>query len=80
MIFIIKTAMKLKKRYYLPTPKFWRRVGDGLLGVSTMITSASIFGDYKWLALASLLIGVIGKFLTNLFAVPSSDEYDDPVA
>lgn len=72
--------MNVKQRYYLPTPKFWRKVGDGLLGASTMITAASIYSDYEWLAMSSLLIGVIGKFMTNLFSDSVEEEDDDPVA
>lgn len=59
---------KIRTRYYLPTPKFWRKIGDSLLAVSTMITTASIYEDYKWLAIGALLVGVIGKFLTNMFS------------
>jgi hypothetical protein len=55
------------KQYYAPTPKKWRKIGDALLGISTMITGLSIVEEYKWLAIISLTLGVIGKFLTNLF-------------
>jgi len=56
------------KNYYLPTPKKWRKLGDALLGASTLITSYGIMQSYQWLALASLIVGVIGKFLTNFFS------------
>jgi hypothetical protein len=55
------------KQFYAPTPVKWRKIGDALLGVSTMITGLSIAEDYKWVAIVSLALGVIGKFLTNLF-------------
>lgn len=61
--------MKMSKRSYMqPTPRNMRRLGDGLLAVSTTITGAAIAGDVKWLAFVSLLFGVIGKFLTNFFS------------
>lgn len=66
--------MKLAKDYYLPTPIFWRKVGDALLACSTLITSYSIMEDYKWVAIASLLSGVVGKFLSNLFTVDATPE------
>ena len=54
--------------YGKPTPKKWRNLGDSLLGVSTTITGYAIMDNTQWLALASLGLGVIGKFLTNFFS------------
>ena len=56
-----------QKHYYAPTPKRWRKLGDALLGVSTTITGFAIIEEIKWLAIAALVSGVIGKFLTNFF-------------
>mgnify|MGYP001470589749 CR=1 FL=1 len=53
--------------YYKPTPTFWRKIGDGLLGISTFVTGLAITADYKELAIGSLIVGSIGKFLTNFF-------------
>ena len=55
------------KNYYKPTPIKWRRLGDALLAVSTTITSFALYEDIQWVALTALIIGVIGKFLTNFF-------------
>lgn len=55
------------KRYYAPTPKKWRKIGDALLAVSTTITASAIANHTDWLAYTSLALGVVGKFLTNLF-------------
>ena len=55
------------KNYYKPTPIKWRRLGDALLAVSTTITSFALYKDIQWVALTALIIGVIGKFLTNFF-------------
>jgi len=51
-----------------PTPRNLRRLGDGLLAASAVITSTSIASGNNVLAYISLGIGVIGKFLTNFFA------------
>lgn len=59
--------MKMKTSYYNPTPKKWRKLGDALLGVSTTITGFAIYEDVKWIAYTALIVGVIGKFLTNFF-------------
>jgi hypothetical protein len=58
---------KMLKNYYKPTPIKWRRLGDALLAVSTTITSFALYEDIQWVALTALIIGVIGKFLTNFF-------------
>ena len=59
--------MELKDNYNAPTPKKWRRLGDSLLSVGTMITGMAIYEDVKWLAITALIISVAGKFLTNFF-------------
>ena len=59
---------KMKTNYYDNTPKKWRKLGDALLGVSTTITGFAIYEEAKWVAIAALLTGVIGKFLTNFFS------------
>jgi hypothetical protein len=53
--------------YFKPTPEKYRKLGDALLSVSTMITGFAIYEEYKWLAFGALLIGSVGKFLTNFF-------------
>lgn len=62
-----KWEFKMKTNYYGPTPKKWRKLGDALLGVSTTITGFAIYEEAKWVAIAALLTGVVGKFLTNFF-------------
>jgi len=62
--------MKLKN-FYSPTPAKWRKLGDTLLGVSTTITGYSLYVDLKWVAGIALVLGVLGKFLTNFFVEDS---------
>jgi hypothetical protein len=64
---ISKTITKMKQNYFSPTPTKWRKLGDALLGVSTTITGFAIYEEAKWVAIAALLFGVVGKFLTNFF-------------
>jgi hypothetical protein len=64
---ISKTITKMKQNYFSPTPTKWRKLGDALLGVSTTITGFAIYEEAKWVAIAALLMGVVGKFLTNFF-------------
>ena len=70
---IFKTLTKMKQNYYTPTPKKWRKLGDALLGVSTTITGFAIYEEAKWVAITALLLGVVGKFLTNFFGEDEQD-------
>jgi hypothetical protein len=56
------------KKYYAPTSKKWRKIGDSLLAASATITSFAIYEKVDWLAYIALFSGVIGKFLSNLFS------------
>jgi len=53
--------------YYKPTPKNFRKLGDTLLGMSQFLTGYAVVMDEKWLALVCILIGTIGKGMTNFF-------------
>lgn len=67
---ITKSEKKMKniaQLYASPTPKFWRKMGDALLAVSTMITTYAIADEWsKYASLSALILGVVGKFITNL--------------
>jgi len=54
--------------YMKPTPKLFRKIGDGLLAMSTMVSGSMIVMDHKWFALTFLCVGAVGKFMTNLFS------------
>jgi hypothetical protein len=58
--------MKLKN-FYRPTPAKWRKLGDTLLGISTTITGYSLYNNLQWVAGIALVLGVLGKFLTDFF-------------
>lgn len=73
---------KVLHSYYKPTPRFWRKLGDALLGVSTFITGLAITEDHRELAIISLIIGSVGKFITNFFKEDDRnhhrrDDYED---
>ena len=55
------------KNYSKSTPRKWKKLGDALLGVSTTITGFSLYNDMKEVAIAALIIGSVGKFITNFF-------------
>jgi hypothetical protein len=53
------------KGYYKPTPAKFRKIGDALL-VGSAVVSAQ-FGDDPKVMLATQIVGILGKFLTNFF-------------
>jgi hypothetical protein len=62
-----KTTFTVKS-YWAPTPKKARKIGDALLGVFSVTSMSSMIMDHKGLSVASLVIGVVGKVLSNFFA------------
>jgi hypothetical protein len=62
-----KTTFSIKS-YWAPTPKKTRKIGDALLGVFSITSMSTMIMDYKPMAVASLIIGVVGKILTNFFS------------
>lgn len=60
--------MKIKDKYFAPTPKKWRKLGDALLAVSMYAQTQQMFtGQSDWLTVLSMA-GLAGKFLTNFFS------------
>ena len=60
---------KLNELYASPTPKKWRKIGDALLSVSTLLSTYSIADDWgKGVTIAMMITGVVDKFLTNFFS------------
>lgn len=73
--------------YYKPTPKKWRKIGDALLAVSSLVTGGgllafdqltSVFAPHelKIIIGTAFLAGIIGKFITNM--VEPKDEEVKP--
>lgn len=59
--------------YYKSTPKKIRKLADAILAASTFVSMSSIIANYSWLAITSLLLGALAKFLSNFFADDNSD-------
>lgn len=71
------------KHYWKPTPKKWRKLGDALLAVATVIAIGGIWQydslkeiftttELKIMIVSSIIFGVVGKFLTNFFKEDNS--------
>ena len=56
------------KGYWKATPLMFRKIGDALLGIFSIVSVSSVITEHKDLAIASLIIGVVGKILTNFFS------------
>lgn len=72
---VIKT---LKQKYWTPTPKKWRKIGDTFLAVSSVLAIGGLWQfdnlkdiftafEIKAMIVTSVSLGAIGKFLTNFF-------------
>jgi len=64
--------------YWKPTPKKWRKWGDSLLAVASVLAIGGLWQfdnlkdiftpfEIKSMIVTSIAFGVIGKFLTNFF-------------
>ena len=76
------------KNYWAPTPKRWKKIGDALLATSTVITVGGMLNfenlkeiftiaQIRWITIAPMILGVIGKFLTNFFKDPETPNLED---
>jgi hypothetical protein len=76
------------KNYWAPTPKKWKKIGDALLATSTVITVGGMLNfenlkeiftiaQIRWITIAPMILGVIGKFLTNFFKDPQTPNLED---
>lgn len=70
--------------YWKPTPKKWRRIGDGLLASASVLAIGGLWQfdnlkeiftptEIKGLIISSIVLGVLGKFLTNFFKEDTSE-------
>jgi len=66
------------KGYWKPTPLMFRKIGDALLGIFSIVSVSSVITEHKDLAVASLIIGILGKILSNFFTdTPAPVEPED---
>lgn len=73
----MKTLIKLSN-YYKPTPTKWRKIGDALLASAGIVAVGGLWqfenlkeiftmSEIKIMIISSIVLGVVGKFLTNFF-------------
>ena len=71
--------------YWKPTPKKWRRIGDGLLASASVLAIGGLWQfdnlkeiftptEIKGLIMTSIVLGVLGKFLTNFFKEDTTEK------
>lgn len=61
------------KRYFEPTPKRLRILGDSLAAGSLFVAGLSIVSGYEKIAIGIAIAGWIGKFISNFFADENTD-------
>ena len=75
---------KLKRKYWAPTPKKWRKIGDTFLALSSVLAIGGLWQfdnlkdiftafEIKAMIVTSISLGAIGKFLTNFFTEETKD-------
>ena len=75
---------RIQRSYWKPTPKKWRKIGDTLLAVSSVLAIGGLWQfdnlkdvftpfEIKAMILSSIVFGVVGKFLTNFFKEETSE-------
>lgn len=74
----MKKLQKLQRNYWKPTPKKWRKFGDSLLAVASVLAIGGLWQfdnlkdiftpfEIKSMIVSSIILGVCGKFITNFF-------------
>jgi uncharacterized PurR-regulated membrane protein YhhQ (DUF165 family) len=77
--------MKLKDKYWAPTPKKWRKIGDAILATGTFITAGALLEydkmkeiftpkEVKAIIVVAFVLGVAGKFITNFFTEDKKED------
>ena len=79
-----RKVSSLMCRYWKPTPKKWRRIGDSMLAVASVLAIGGLWqfdnlkdifttAEIKGMIVTSIILGVVGKFLTNFFKKETSE-------
>lgn len=64
------------KAWNKPTPKIMRNIGDALLAVAAFITPVAVYMEKPWVATTVVIMAIVGKFLTKLFAEKESEKQE----
>jgi hypothetical protein len=59
--------------YFQPTPRNLVNMGNALVGAATFGAGVSWVADRPTVSLALLVLGMIGKFVTEFFAMPEPE-------
>jgi hypothetical protein len=73
-----KKVSSVLSNYWKPTPKKWRKTGDALLASASVLAVGGLWQfdnlkeifsptEIKVMIVISIILGVVGKFLTNFF-------------
>ncbi len=56
----------IKTNYWSETHILAKKLGDSLLASATTAATFAIVNDYKGLGIALMIIGAVGKFISNM--------------
>ena len=57
--------LKQQTNYHKPTPKKWRKIGDAIMGLGTIITGVAAHFANPWIVVAAAALTYVGKTITN---------------
>jgi hypothetical protein len=69
--------MKLIENYYKPTPVLARKIGDSLMGAASIGASYAFATSNNKAAFVLFLMAVVGKFISNFWAVDNEAKSED---
>ena len=72
-------------KYWKPTSKKWRKTGDALLAAASVLAIGGLWQfdnlkeiftptEIKVMIVTSIVLGVVGKFLTNFFKEDTTEK------
>lgn len=64
------------KKYFEPTPKRFRVLGDSLAAGSIFVAGLSIMTGHEKIAIGVAIAGWLGKFISNFFS--DEDTHNNP--
>lgn len=66
--------IKIKNNYWSETHPIAKKIGDSLLAAATTGATFAIVNDYKVIGITLMVIGTLGKFLSNMFTLEPNED------
>lgn len=64
------------KRFFKPTPKRVKVLGNSMVASSLFVASLAMMGNFEKIAMGIAILGALGKFISNFFSDESEQSSD----